>query len=221
MTIPLITNAEIKEYVKVTTGVTKYDSRFQFFAETATQIIEDLLRRKLVFGEYTFFRDSIRNSYIPRCSMVYAYKPSTYIADPLTIDGNSSIVIKYDPFNEFTDDSIIDPSYYRISEDTGVITLRYATEEFSSSLKFTLSGGIVPTTGSDGLSTLSENAPSVLKTACLLQVQYMMKKGVDNENIGLQSMVGRDNMTMRLSRPGIVCQECLELILPKKKIFIC
>lgn len=221
---PLVTLTEVKEFMEVRAEITAKDARYTRLVDTATKMIERETGRsfaKQVHVEYHTARDNTRTDYnlggagdfstsgryTSDSGLKSIITPQTIYLRGVNIDPDADFKVWYDPSpsgsDAYGDNNLLTlGDDYVVDYDNDAVVLYIGTTYRPRSIKVEYTAGYEVAD-----SSLSGSAPEELKTACLIQTQYLNVK-LRNDNIGMDSertVSAKDRVTMApfMARAGL------------------
>lgn len=207
--LPILTLAELKDFLGIRDNITTLDARLSLLIETATKQIEDATGRHYTYQGFTDYftsRDNTTLDYnlfsdpgystIGESGLIQRRKPQILRLKGYGLDRAENISVWYDPYDHQFGDSrlLVRDRDYRVDQDEDQIIVTAATVYAVDAIKVSYFAGIEPT--GDPL-TLSENANSMLKMAALVQSQFLNVK-LRNDNVGMgteRTVSAKDRVT--------------------------
>jgi hypothetical protein len=219
----LITVSELKEFISVRDGVTKFDTKLQAVIVGATAMIEQACRRSFAKKDRVE-RFAPSNSY---GSGVDLYGTSltglnTYVKSQritlagLSVDTTKALDIRYDVRAVFGDDTVIDPvNYTLVDPDKGIIDLRYPTRHATAALRVSYNAGW--SESADAFPTMSASAPADVKLACQLQAMFLWNR-FDPNTLGMTSDNDAKSPSNTFVVKGGVVPDAAVLLAPYRRV---
>lgn len=200
---PLVTLDEVKEFFDIRPEVTKLDARYTALALLATKQIEQATGRLLTKQEHVEFftsRDNVRVDYnlggagdfnggerfMGDAGLRSIVNPQTIYLKGVGIDPDADFEVWYDGSPSGTDaydaSNLLTPvDDYGIDYDNDSVVLYIPTRYRLRALKVRYTAGYAEDSG-----TISAAAPDDLKTAALIQTQFLNVK-LRADNVGMDS----------------------------------
>jgi hypothetical protein len=199
---PLVTLEEVKEFFDVRPEVTKLDARYTALAKLATTQIEQATGRFLTRQEHVEFftsRDNTRidydlggagdfngGRYTNDQGLRSIVNPQIIYLAGVNIDPDADFDVWYDPNPAGQDghsdrDLLRRDDHYGIDYENDAVVLYVSTRYRLRGIKVRYTAGYPEADG-----TLSGAAPSYLKTAALIQTQFLNVK-LRADNVGMDS----------------------------------
>ena len=160
MTTPFISLQDVKSLLPIRDGNTSLDATLESHIRTASEQIQAHTRRQFDRAsrvELHNTRDNARRVYdlggtdsfndqtFQTMGTRVAVREQIITLAALPVDEAETFEVRYDPFRQFGDDTVVDPEYYYLDAETGRLILGFSTARRWRSLQITYTAGVLAT----------------------------------------------------------------------------
>lgn len=225
---------ELKEAIGVEPSYTGQDSRIRLAIESASQLIENQLGRKLAYQSHVDYLSTKRNystGYdvygIGASGRTSSIKSIPLYLRNYPVDETQPFEVYYDPMGVFDASHKLDPSEYILDAERGMLILKRGVGAFKRSLKIVYTaglplsvdtyGGVVEDPDQVQEKTVSNALPPDLRQAIIWQAQHTYDKQYSgNLNVRESRGEGSSNTT-RFSNIAGITPEAMAIVVQNRR----